>query len=80
MQKIKKLLFRFQYLLKFNIKPETKELSYIFTSASCLVLAKCFNTAIERHYIPEWLEWTTMISSFVILCFCLILINIDLRK
>lgn len=76
---IKTIIIKLQNLIKLKINPENKELSYIFISAACLIIARCFNTAVERHYLAEWLEWALQSGAFVILVICFIILNIKLR-
>lgn len=50
-------------------------MSCVVISALFVTIAKCFNTAVERHYIVEWLEWSMLISAVVFLITCFILMN-----
>lgn len=50
---IVKKLFKF---LSYQKNDKNTEMSCVVISALFVTIAKCFNTAVERHYIVEWLE------------------------
>lgn len=69
---IVKKLFKF---LKYQKNDKNTEMSCVVISALFVTISKCFNTAVERHYIVEWLEWSMLISAVVFLITCFILMN-----
>lgn len=60
---IVKKLFKF---LSYQKNDKNTEMSCVVISALFVTIAKCFNTAVERHYIVEWLEWSMLISNFTL--------------
>lgn len=66
---IVKKLFKF---LSYQKNDKNTEMSCVVISALFVTIAKCFNTAVERHYI---VEWSMLISAVVFLITCFILMN-----